>query len=68
MLLTLTAAALLSASFAVFIVRERESRSKVVQLVSGAPPTAFWLATWLWDMLVFSITATGKSPVTDGSR
>ncbi|KAK9828547.1 hypothetical protein WJX72_000707 [[Myrmecia] bisecta] len=53
------ASAVLSASFVVFLVRERESRSKHVQVISGAPATAFWGSTYLWDYLNFSIPAAG---------
>ena len=61
MVLCLTmAAAVLSASFAVFLVREAESRSKHVQVVSGAPLTAFWSATYCWDLLNFIIPAAGR--------
>ena len=54
------AASVLSASFAVFLVRERESHSKSVQVVAGAPPSAFWGATYAWDLLNFSIPALGE--------
>ncbi|BDA45751.1 probable ATP-binding cassette sub-family A member 3 [Coccomyxa sp. Obi] len=53
------AASVLSASFAVFLVRERECHSKSVQMVAGAPPSAFWGATYAWDLLNFSIPALG---------
>eukprot|EP00899_Mesostigma_viride_P015099 jgi/Mesvir1/23590/Mv18280-RA.1 len=43
----------LSASFAVFVVKERAVKAKHVQLVSGAGVMAYWLATYLWDMLIF---------------
>eukprot|EP00878_Enallax_costatus_P019215 GHUV01020268.1.p1 GENE.GHUV01020268.1~~GHUV01020268.1.p1 ORF type:complete len:1409 (+),score=442.81 GHUV01020268.1:441-4229(+) len=53
------AASVLSASFVVFIVREQENNSKHLQLVSGAPPTAFWLANYCWDAINFSLPAAG---------
>ena len=60
MVLCLTmASAVLSASFVVFLVREAESRSKHVQVVSGAPLTALWAATYAWDLLNFIIPAAG---------
>eukprot|EP00891_Asterochloris_glomerata_P006032 jgi/Astpho2/6032/e_gw1.00084.157.1_t len=52
-------AAVLSASFAVFLVRERENNSKQVQMISGASASAFWLATYVWDLLNFIIPAAG---------
>ena len=58
-LCTTMAFALLSASFALFLVREKECQSKHVQLVSGAPISAFWLATFAWDLLNFCIPAAG---------
>lgn len=53
------AAAVLSASFVVFLVREAESRSKHVQVVSGAPLTAYWASTYLWDLVNFTIPVAG---------
>ncbi|GAB4821282.1 hypothetical protein N2152v2_008328 [Parachlorella kessleri] len=53
------AGAVLSASFAVFLVRERESRSKAVQAIAGTHPAAFWGATLAWDLLHFSLPAAG---------
>lgn len=53
------AGAVLGASFAVFLVRERNGGSKAVQLVAGAPPTAFWGATLAWDLAAFSVPAAG---------
>lgn len=54
------ASSVLSASFAVFLVRERECHSKGVQMVAGASPSAFWSAAYVWDLLNFSIPALGK--------
>jgi hypothetical protein len=53
------AACVLSASFAVFLVRERACASKALQLVAGAPASAFWAATYAWDLLTFSVPALG---------
>ena len=53
------AGAVLGASYAVFLVRERESASKAVQLVAGAPPTAFWGAALAWDLAAFCVPAAG---------
>lgn len=64
MVLCLTmASAVLSASFVVFLVREAESRSKHVQVVSGAPLTALWTATYVWDLLNFLVPAAGVYPI-----
>jgi len=56
------AGAVLGASYAVFLVRERESASKAVQLVAGAPPTAFWGAALAWDLAAFCVPAAGANP------
>lgn len=39
--------------------REQDNNSKHLQLVSGAPPTAYWAANYLWDLLAFSGSAAG---------
>lgn len=59
-LYTIMSSALISASFALFLVREKESSSKNVQMISGAFPTAFWLSTAIWDALSFCVPALGK--------
>lgn len=58
-LLMTMATAALSASFAVFLVRERANKSKHVQTVSGAPPSAFWGSVYLWDLINYAISAAG---------
>lgn len=40
-------------AFIVFLVKERISKSKHLQLVSGVNMTSYWLATYLWDMSMF---------------
>lgn len=60
-LLMTMATASLSASFAVFLVRERANKSKHVQTVSGAPPTAFWASVYLWDLINYAISAAGQA-------
>ena len=35
------------------VVRERESGSKQMQLVSGVPVALYWGASWSWDVLVY---------------
>ena len=56
------ATSVLSASFAVFLVRERECHSKAVQVVAGASPSAFWSAAYAWDLLNFSLPTLGIHP------
>eukprot|EP00903_Cladosiphon_okamuranus_P005738 g5694.t1 len=43
------------AAFVTFLVRERACKSKRVQLVSGASPLAYWISTYLWDVLLFFV-------------
>ena len=63
-LLMTMATASLSASFAVFLVRERANKSKHVQTVSGAPPSAFWASVYLWDLINYAISAAGQRTIT----
>ena len=49
------AAAVLSAAFVVFLVRERTTKAKHVQMVSGVSVQAFWAATYLWDFANFLV-------------
>lgn len=58
MVLCLTlATSVLSASFVVALVREAASGSKHVQLVSGAPISAFWASNYAWDLANFALPA-----------
>ena len=47
------------ASAAVFVVRERVTKSKHLQLVSGAHASVYWAATYLWDLCVYSLVVLG---------
>jgi ATP-binding cassette subfamily A (ABC1) protein 3 len=40
-------------AFIVFLVKERISKSKHLQLVSGVNMTSYWMATYLWDLSLF---------------
>ena len=42
-------------AFVVFIVKEKSCKSKHVQLVSGVNLSSFWIAHYIWDMLMYSI-------------
>jgi hypothetical protein len=37
----------------VFLVKERISKSKHLQLVSGVNMTSYWVANYLWDLSLF---------------
>lgn len=43
------------AAFVAFLVKERVSKSKHLQIVSGVSPYLYWLATYVWDMTLFAI-------------
>jgi len=40
-------------AFTVFTVKEKISKSKHLQLVSGVNMTSYWFSTYLWDMSLF---------------
>mmetsp|Transcript_43917 Transcript_43917/g.64517 ORF Transcript_43917/g.64517 Transcript_43917/m.64517 type:complete len:2436 (+) Transcript_43917:98-7405(+) len=42
-------------AFIIFIVKERVCKSKHVQLVSGVNLSAFWMATYIWDLMMYSV-------------
>ena len=39
------------ASFLVYLVTDRASKSKHLQLVSGLHPIIYWFATYTWDLV-----------------
>jgi hypothetical protein len=41
----------LPANFVIFVVKERASKAKHLQLVSGVHPNSYWVATYAWDLL-----------------
>eukprot|EP00123_Amoebidium_parasiticum_P018720 comp24269_c0_seq1/m.45256 comp24269_c0_seq1/g.45256 ORF comp24269_c0_seq1/g.45256 comp24269_c0_seq1/m.45256 type:complete len:1770 (-) comp24269_c0_seq1:99-5408(-) len=38
-------------SYIIFLVRERMSKAKHIQLVSGVSPVTYWLSNYFWDMV-----------------
>eukprot|EP01004_Peranema_trichophorum_P008954 NODE_76_length_3938_cov_31.290170_g64_i0.p1 GENE.NODE_76_length_3938_cov_31.290170_g64_i0~~NODE_76_length_3938_cov_31.290170_g64_i0.p1 ORF type:complete len:1259 (+),score=201.13 NODE_76_length_3938_cov_31.290170_g64_i0:498-3779(+) len=44
------------ANFASFLVKERNCKSKHVQLVSGVNVIAYWMASYVWDLMLYLIT------------
>ena len=47
--------AFIPAAFALFVVRERETKAKHLQLVSGVSFFSYWLSTWLFDFASYQI-------------
>jgi ATP-binding cassette, subfamily A (ABC1), member 3 len=48
----------IAGAFATFIVQERESKAKHLQTVAGVEPWAYWLSTYMWDVLNYLIPMT----------
>lgn len=46
----------LVASFAIFVIKERVSKSKHIQFLAGCNSSVFWISSFLWDMLNYMIT------------
>ncbi|KAJ6657074.1 hypothetical protein lerEdw1_002819 [Lerista edwardsae] len=46
------------ASFVVFLIQERVSKSKHLQFISGVRPVIYWLANFVWDMCNYVVPAT----------
>ncbi|XP_066576539.1 phospholipid-transporting ATPase ABCA1 [Amia ocellicauda] len=46
------------ASFVVFLIHERVSKSKHMQFISGVQPGLYWLANFVWDMCNYIVPAT----------
>lgn len=45
----------IAGAFATFVVAERESKSKHLQIVAGTDATAYWLSTLIWDIINYCI-------------
>ncbi|XP_037937487.1 ATP-binding cassette sub-family A member 3-like [Teleopsis dalmanni] len=45
-----------SAFYILFLIKEKESRSKLLQFVGGVRVFTFWLTQFLWDISTFTIT------------
>eukprot|EP00002_Diphylleia_rotans_P024252 TRINITY_DN477_c0_g2_i1.p1 TRINITY_DN477_c0_g2~~TRINITY_DN477_c0_g2_i1.p1 ORF type:complete len:1671 (+),score=364.81 TRINITY_DN477_c0_g2_i1:51-5063(+) len=54
----LIAYCILSSQFAVFIVKEKETKAKHLQFVSGVNIFSYWLASYLWDLLSYTAAVT----------
>lgn len=40
------------ASFVLYLIQERVTQAKHLQFVSGVSPLVYWMANFLWDMVV----------------
>jgi hypothetical protein len=49
----------LAASFVVFLIKERETNAKHLQVVSGVRFTVFWIASFLFDAVNYIIPCLG---------
>jgi hypothetical protein len=45
----------IASAFAIFVVSERQSKAKHLQTVAGVEPSAYWLSTWIWDVMNYQI-------------
>uniref|UniRef100_A0A182T123 ABC transporter domain-containing protein n=1 Tax=Anopheles maculatus TaxID=74869 RepID=A0A182T123_9DIPT len=50
------AMAFVAALYIMFYIKERVTRSKLLQFVSGANVLGFWLISFLWDFMTFFVT------------
>ena len=46
---------IISGGFASFIVSERRNKAKHLQTVAGVKPSAYWLSTYLWDIMNYQL-------------
>ncbi|XP_017869309.1 PREDICTED: ATP-binding cassette sub-family A member 3 [Drosophila arizonae] len=46
-----------STLYILFLINERESRSQLLQFVSGVKGWIFWMSHFIWDILTFAVTA-----------
>ena len=42
-----------TAAFTAFLVKERNLKSKHLQILSGIQPLAYWTSNFLWDMITY---------------
>jgi ABC-type multidrug transport system ATPase subunit len=54
-IMMMLAFAFIPAAFALFVVRERETKAKHLQLVSGVSFLSYWLSTWLFDFASYQV-------------
>jgi ATP-binding cassette subfamily A (ABC1) protein 3 len=47
--------AFMATSFIIFLIKERSVGAKHLQVVSGVGPFAFWMSTFVWDIINYTI-------------
>ena len=45
----------IAGTFATFIVTERSSKAKHLQTVAGVQPSAYWLSSYMWDIMNYQL-------------
>jgi len=45
----------IAGAFGTFVVSERQSKAKHLQTVAGVKPSAYWISTYMWDVLNYQI-------------
>ena len=45
----------IAGAYATFVVTEKKTKAKHLQTVAGVQPVAYWLATFIWDILNYQI-------------
>lgn len=56
------------ASFVLYLIQERVTQAKHLQFVSGVSPLVYWMANFLWDMVLwpdFLLGSVSKTKLTD---
>ena len=43
------------AAFVSFVVKERSCKSKHLQIVSSVSTTTYWISTYIWDMMLYTL-------------
>ncbi len=59
-IITVIGMSFVPASYATFVVKEREINAKHQQLISGVSIPAYWLSTWIFDYLTYLVPGFGS--------
>uniref|UniRef100_T1IGZ9 ABC transporter domain-containing protein n=1 Tax=Strigamia maritima TaxID=126957 RepID=T1IGZ9_STRMM len=52
-------ASLLASSFVIFVIKERQTKAKHLQFISGINTISFWLSSFVWDYINFLVPCFG---------